>query len=94
MNLHFLLLSYRSGYVPGEMIPFSAKISNSSSTEIKNTTVRIVQAVRNKENPITFQPKINMSFNRWDFMDTLLMDVLGISVKSLKAGFLNQCEMR
>ena len=71
MNLHFLLLSYRSGYVPGEMIPFSAKISNSSSTEIKNTTVRIVQAVRNKENPITFQPKINMSFNRWDFMDTL-----------------------
>ena len=60
MNLHFLLLSYRSGYVPGEMIPFSAKISNSSSTEIKNTTVRIVQAVRNKENPIIlfFNPRL------------------------------------
>ena len=31
--------------MPGEMVPFSAKISNDSATEIKNTTVRLVQRV-------------------------------------------------
>ena len=50
-----LLPSYRSGYVPGEMIPFSAKISNNSTTKIKNTTVRLMRAVRFRENRSTIQ---------------------------------------
>ena len=31
--------------MPGEMVPFNAKISNNSTTEIKNTTVKLVQMV-------------------------------------------------
>ena len=54
-----LLFSYRSGYVPGEMIPFSAKISNNSTTKIKNTTVRLTQAVRFWENISIIQLKVH-----------------------------------
>ena len=41
------------------MMPFSAKISNNSTTKIKNTTVRLTQAVRFWENRSTIQLKVH-----------------------------------
>ena len=62
--------------MPGEMMPFSAKISNSSTTKIKNTTVRLMQAVRFRENRSTIQLKVHR-----------LISIGGISCKGLSWEF-------